>query len=89
MTHNNREPMTADDWFSQVDRAANEYFARPGSYLECTVLISPPALVGSRPNQEDPRYYRVQYDLSGNGKHRIEPVVRPAPQPAASPGIKP
>lgn len=62
----------ADDWFSQVDRIANEYFAKPDSYPECFVRISPPPFVGSRPNPEEPRTYRVQYDLSGEGRHRIE-----------------
>lgn len=82
---------TAEDWFTQVDRAANEYFAKPDSYPECTVRISPPPLVGSRPNPEEPRYYRVQYDLTGHGKHRIEPMAYsslsagPTPPPESSP----
>lgn len=61
-----------EDWFTRVDRAANEYFAKPDSFPECFVRICPPPLVGAYPNPEEPRTYRVQYDLSGEGRHRIE-----------------
>jgi hypothetical protein len=65
--------VTVDDWFTQVDQAANEYFAKPDSFPEVFVRIRPPPFVGAHPNPEEPRTYRVQYDLSGQGKHRIEP----------------
>lgn len=64
--------MQAEDWFTQVDRVANEYFAKSGSLPECFVRITPPPLVGAYPNPEEPRTYRVQYDLTGNGRHRID-----------------
>lgn len=61
-----------DDWFSQVDSEANKYFAKLGSADVCFVRISGPAFIGSHPNPDEPRVYRVTRDLTGIGKHKIE-----------------
>lgn len=63
--------METEDWFTRVDRVANEYFAKPGSRPECFVRLDPPPFVGISPTREPSRTYHVQKDLSGQGKHRI------------------